>query len=920
MPATDPPAGASSPSDDRLSSGIARSIAIVLGGLSLLALLAPFVGPEAVALVDRVDVRQAYFPTFRPLLLYVGLPLAVLGSLVAVLAPGLLLALALGGCTSTSVWVLQGFALSLVATSLPVALVQAAAGRPVLGLEFAAILLATTVAAAALLLGRVGSGKELRYPAGDLPRALPLLGVPLVFLIALLPKFLWESFNGDGAHAYEASRLLLHRALPFWPEGAGNVANFPGLNSALFTWPNSWFLRLFGECEAGVRLPFLLLLLVIVAAVIAVVEHGRPKLGTVGHALIWMGLCSYGLVMAYSATYDPYCSDIGLPATQDTLVMICFLGVVHGFLARATLWTAVWALFTLMSSPAGPMLLAAWFAGVVIGYRKRPWGRIVLYLGTVAGCVVLTAVIPKALAILGLPTPGGEHDAGALLKKFWFLLATDYQRWLYLILPCGIYPVLCLLSWRKADEPARALMAVTALVFGMYYVIVYVSLHYFVPAMILPLVAFWRIHRARDWSVAPVAACFVAATVSLVLGLPKGTGIYTGTRQVGATMDVTAFGGYARMEPEPFRAIMLLEELFVDGWLPEVPDEAYAGAALSWNYYAHAAGDGIPKTYRLAPAGGGAPGIDPVADNEVAELFVLDPDRWQEHRTLQPIGSQGRGVYAVPRDMLFRRPPVRERFPCPRRPQNPKEDGPVWSLSPLVPSPPPRSMENRQTNITVQFHQEYFRTRFVYDPRRDGIWREVAQYIQKLYIAPDARILDLGAGYCDFINHVKGSERYAVDIFEGLHEYAREGVEARIGRCTDLSFFEDDALDVVFASNLFEHLTHDELLETINEIRRVLVPKGRLILLQPNFKYCYRTYFDDYTHLQIFTHEGMYDLLEMAGLRIERMHARFLPVNMKSTLKLHLPFLPLLVRTYLRLPYKPLAAQMLAVAQNHPPA
>lgn len=226
-------------------------------------------------------------------------------------------------------------------------------------------------------------------------------------------------------------------------------------------------------------------------------------------------------------------------------------------------------------------------------------------------------------------------------------------------------------------------------------------------------------------------------------------------------------------------------------------------------------------------------------------------------------------------------------------------------------------MERGTSNITVQFHEEYFRTRFVYDPRRDVVWKEVAEWIQKEYIPEGSRVLDLGAAYCDFINHVKGEERYAVDIFSKLGDYAREGVTPYVRDCTDLSVFEDDALDVVFASNLFEHLTHEELLLTIDEIRRVLRRDGRLILLQPNFKYCYRTYFDDYTHLQIFTHEGMYDLLEMAGLKIHAMHPRFLPVNMKSTLKLQLPCLGLLVRTYLKLPFKPLAAQMLVVAENH---
>ncbi|MCB9830993.1 MAG: class I SAM-dependent methyltransferase [Planctomycetes bacterium] len=226
-------------------------------------------------------------------------------------------------------------------------------------------------------------------------------------------------------------------------------------------------------------------------------------------------------------------------------------------------------------------------------------------------------------------------------------------------------------------------------------------------------------------------------------------------------------------------------------------------------------------------------------------------------------------------------------------------------------------MQRPNSNITVQFQQEYFRTRFVYDPRRAPVWREVARWIQKKYVPDGARVLDLGAGYCDFINAIdNASERHAVDIFERLSEYAGEGVKPTVANCTDLSFLANDSLDVVFASNLFEHLTHDELLVCIDEVRRVLRPKGRLILMQPNFKYCYKTYFDDYTHLQIFTHMGLYDLLEMAGMRVSACHPKFMPVNMKSTLKLNLPCLGLIVRAYLHSPIKPLAGQMLMVAEN----
>lgn len=228
-------------------------------------------------------------------------------------------------------------------------------------------------------------------------------------------------------------------------------------------------------------------------------------------------------------------------------------------------------------------------------------------------------------------------------------------------------------------------------------------------------------------------------------------------------------------------------------------------------------------------------------------------------------------------------------------------------------------MEVSKTNITVRFKQEYFNTRFVYDPRRLVIWRAVAEYIQQKYIPKDWRVMDLGAGYCDFIHHIEAREKHALDVFEKLPEIARPDVHAHVGTCTDMSMFGNDSLDCIFASNLFEHLTHDELLDTIAEVRRVLRPDGRLILLQPNFKYCYRTYFDDYTHLQIFTHMGMTDLLGMAGMEVEAMHAKFLPVNMKSTLRLRIPFLGTIVRMYMRSPIKPLAGQMLVVARNRAP-
>jgi len=229
------------------------------------------------------------------------------------------------------------------------------------------------------------------------------------------------------------------------------------------------------------------------------------------------------------------------------------------------------------------------------------------------------------------------------------------------------------------------------------------------------------------------------------------------------------------------------------------------------------------------------------------------------------------------------------------------------------------SAREAETTLTrPDYVDAYFRTRFEFDARRDLVWSEVCRHLQRNYIPTDARILDVGAGYCNFINNVTGAERYAVDLFTEMPEYADPEVITHVGDCTDMSFFDDDSFDVAFTSNLFEHLTREQLIPTLTEIHRVVRTGGTLIVMQPNFRFCYNTYFDDYTHLQIFTDRSLLDLLEVFGFKVRVSKPKFLPVNMKSTLRLRLPMLRHLVRMYLGSPFKPMAGQMLFVCENTP--
>lgn len=203
----------------------------------------------------------------------------------------------------------------------------------------------------------------------------------------------------------------------------------------------------------------------------------------------------------------------------------------------------------------------------------------------------------------------------------------------------------------------------------------------------------------------------------------------------------------------------------------------------------------------------------------------------------------------------------------------------------------------------------YFGSRFTPDPHRSEVWRHICAYLRR-WIPSDARVLELGAGWCDFANAVNAREVTAMDIDQVVVEAAGPGVKAEVGDCTDLSRFEDRSFDCVVASNLLEHLTRPMADRLLAEAWRVLSPGGRFILIQPNFRLNPAEYFDDYTHVAIYSDRSLRDYLAAAGWRIDHVTPRFLPLSMKSRFS----GLSFLVPWYLKSPVKPLAGQMLIVA------
>ena len=209
----------------------------------------------------------------------------------------------------------------------------------------------------------------------------------------------------------------------------------------------------------------------------------------------------------------------------------------------------------------------------------------------------------------------------------------------------------------------------------------------------------------------------------------------------------------------------------------------------------------------------------------------------------------------------------------------------------------------------------YHEAHFTADPARDTVWAAVARHLSR-YIPRDARVLELGAGYCHWINHVQARRRVALDIWPGMAAHAAPGVEPVVlDMAAGLGSLGAGAFDVVLASNVLEHFEPDTAGAVVEDVGRLLVPGGRLVLIQPNFRYAWKRYFDDYTHRAIFTDVSLPALLRARHFTIDEVRPRFLPYSMQGA---RVPITSWLVTAYLRSPVKPGAGQMLVIARNGP--
>jgi ubiquinone/menaquinone biosynthesis C-methylase UbiE len=196
---------------------------------------------------------------------------------------------------------------------------------------------------------------------------------------------------------------------------------------------------------------------------------------------------------------------------------------------------------------------------------------------------------------------------------------------------------------------------------------------------------------------------------------------------------------------------------------------------------------------------------------------------------------------------------------------------------------------------------------------RRVMWQVLCRDFFQRYFPPEGTVVEIGAGYCEFINSILAVKKIAVDINPEISNFADPNIQIIQSTSSDLSKIATSSVDRVFASNFFEHLTRPDISFTLAEVRRILKTGGMIVIMQPNFRYCYKDYFMFFDHITELDHHSMEEVLKINGFSPQKIIPQFMPYSTQS----NLPSSLFLLKMYLRLPFlwKIFGGQMLIIAK-----
>jgi SAM-dependent methyltransferase len=184
---------------------------------------------------------------------------------------------------------------------------------------------------------------------------------------------------------------------------------------------------------------------------------------------------------------------------------------------------------------------------------------------------------------------------------------------------------------------------------------------------------------------------------------------------------------------------------------------------------------------------------------------------------------------------------------------------------------------------TAELAREYELRFAAHATYRRKVWAMLVRDVFQRYVPEQGTILELGCGWGEFINQIRAGAKLGMDLNPGAAGRLNADVRFLEQDCTAPWPVADNALDVIFTSNFFEHLPDKaSLRRTMKEALRCLRPGGKLVCLGPNIRYLPGAYWDFWDHYLPLTDRSLVEGLELAGFGIQRSLDRFLPYSMSQ--------------------------------------
>lgn len=198
--------------------------------------------------------------------------------------------------------------------------------------------------------------------------------------------------------------------------------------------------------------------------------------------------------------------------------------------------------------------------------------------------------------------------------------------------------------------------------------------------------------------------------------------------------------------------------------------------------------------------------------------------------------------------------------------------------------------------------KDFYLKRFSRDENvvRGRVWKILVKNFFQKFVNKKDFVVDLGAGYCEFINNINCSRKVAIDINPDTKKLAGKDVKVILSKASKRQSKIEGKADILFISNFLEHLeTKDEVILVLKNANRLLRKGGKLIVLQPNIDLVKEKYWDFIDHKVALNGKSVEEALQICEFELSEEIIRFLPYTSKNKFSI---FAPSLLGIYLSLP------------------